>query len=186
MGKVARIAQEGQLKRCPRCEQTKPLEDYNKGNGQFGRRSICRECEHIIQNSPERVKRRRELEKLRRLNSEYVKRRNESDTKRRHINIKHTIWVYARMRALKKGIEFDITEDDFDLVEYCPLLGIKLEMSKGKAKDNSYSLDRIDNSKGYIKGNVWIISKKANALKGNASLDELELLVNNLRKYWIH
>jgi hypothetical protein len=57
MGKVARIAQEGQLKRCPRCEQTKPLEDYNKGNGQFGRRSICRECEHIIQNSPERVKR---------------------------------------------------------------------------------------------------------------------------------
>ena len=40
----------------------------------------------------------------------------------------------------------------------------------------------IDSTKGYIKGNVWVISKRANALKNNATIEELELLVKNLRK----
>lgn len=39
----------------------------------------------------------------------------------------------------------------------------------------------IDSSKGYIKGNVWVVSKRANTIKNNATLEELELLVANLR-----
>jgi len=38
-------------------------------------------------------------------------------------------------------------------------------------------LDRIDNNKGYIKDNVWVISRKANTIKNNASLEELKALV---------
>ena len=189
MGRVAKIAQEGQLKRCPKCELVKPLKEYNKGNGQFGRRSICRDCEKIIQNTPERKLRRRELEIIRRQNPEYVILRNNRDKLRRTSNInsiKMALLRSAKVRALKRDLEFNIGVEDFDLPEKCPLLNISLTCNLDKAKDNSYSLDRIDNSKGYIKGNVWIISNKANRLKGDASLEELEFLTKNLRYYWIH
>lgn len=36
------------------------------------------------------------------------------------------------------------------------------------------------------KGNVWIVSRRANMIKSDATLEELELLVNNLRTHWIH
>ena len=39
---------------------------------------------------------------------------------------------------------------------------------------------------GYTKGNVWIVSRRANMIKSDATLEELELLVNNLRTHWIH
>ena len=51
-----------------------------------------------------------------------------------------------------------------------------------QACPNSYSLDRIDSSKGYIPGNVWVISRRANAIKSDATLEELELLVKNLKE----
>ena len=44
-------------------------------------------------------------------------------------------------------------------------------------RSNSPSLDRIDNSKSYVKGNVKVISYKANILKGNGSIEELSAVV---------
>jgi hypothetical protein len=46
----------------------------------------------------------------------------------------------------------------------------------------SPTLDRIDNSKGYIVGNVWVISMRANRLKSDATVDELMMLATNLRE----
>lgn len=97
-------------------------------------------------------------------------------------NPKHWIWVAAKNRAKRKNIEFDISEDDFELPSICPLLNIPMWKNPDKACPNSYSLDRIDPKKGYIKGNVWVVSKRANAIKSDATLEELELLVSNLRK----
>ena len=168
-------------KECPRCHQIKLLSEYNKGNGMYGRRSICRECEKIIQNTPERRRRRRELELKRRISPEYIKHRNEMDKKRRLQNPKHWIWASAKFRAKRKGIEFTITENDFELPTTCPLLEIPMWKNPEEACANSYSLDRIDSTKGYIKGNVWVISKRANSIKSDATLEELELLVKNLR-----
>lgn len=168
-------------KECPHCHQIKSLSDYNKGNGMYGRRSICRECEHIIQNTPERRLRRRELELIRRQDPEHVKHRNTMDKKRRLQNPKHWLWATAKFRAKRKGIDFNITEEDFDLPNICPLLEIPMWKNPEEPCANSYSLDRIDSSKGYIKGNVWVVSKRANAIKSDATLEELELLVTNLR-----
>jgi len=88
----------------------------------------------------------------------------------------------SRNRAGKIGIDFNLVEDDIVIPETCPLLGVKLERNTGKktASDFSPSLDRIDSSKGYVKGNVWVISYRANKIKNNASLEELKLLVTNL------
>lgn len=79
----------------------------------------------------------------------------------------------AKLRAKKYNREFSITLSDLVLPETCPILGIPLEFSLDRAKANSPTLDRIDNTKGYIPGNVWIISRRANMMKNDASTDEL-------------
>ena len=188
--KRALKAKEGQTKKCSKCGNELPLEAFNKGNSLFGRRSFCRECEKVIQNTPERVARRRELELKRRENPEYVKHRNKKDRERRHSNVesyKKAMLSSARSRARSKNLDFNIDVSDIELPEVCPLLGIPLSINASN-KEFSYSLDRIDSSKGYVRGNVWVISDRANRLKNNATLEELDMLVTNLKKYthWIH
>ena len=92
------------------------------------------------------------------------------------------MWSRAKYRAAQKGREFIITKEDIVIPERCPLLGIPLVCHRGKGSQqgNSPSLDRIDPTKGYIKGNVWVISNRANTLKNDATLQELKTLVENL------
>lgn len=178
-------AVDGQTKICSKCGKELPLNAFNRGNSLYGRRSFCRECEHSIQNSPEYVARRRKNTLKKRENPEYVLKLNKADTNRRHNNV-NSLKLYllnsARQRAKVKGLNFNIDITDINLPDKCPLLGIPLSSFYGKATGNSYSIDRIDSSKGYIKGNIWVISNRANTLKGNATLEELELLVKNLKK----
>jgi len=84
----------------------------------------------------------------------------------------------AKRRAKGKGHEFNIDKTDIDIPILCPILGIPIVKVYTKGKNsgptsNSPSLDRIDNTKGYIKGNVRVISHKANTMKHNASPIEL-------------
>lgn len=85
----------------------------------------------------------------------------------------------ARTRATRKGFDFSITREDIgDLPSVCPALGIPLHPSTGKRSDGSYSLDRIDSSKGYIPGNVAVVSYLANRLKNNATSAQLRAIVD--------
>jgi hypothetical protein len=97
------------------------------------------------------------------------------------------MWRAKRSGARTLGIEFSITKEDIKevLVDVCPVLGIPLEFNMGKRDRhnyNSYSIDRIDSSKGYVKGNIQVMSKRANTLKSDATLEELEKLVAYMRK----
>jgi hypothetical protein len=87
------------------------------------------------------------------------------------------VWRNARNRAKEKGLEFSITLDDIVIPEFCPVLGIKLEKGNGPFKDASPSLDRLDNVKGYVKGNIAVISWRANRLKSDATIEEIEKLI---------
>ncbi len=91
----------------------------------------------------------------------------------------------AKYRANKKGIEFNLTVEDIYIPELCPLLNIPLYANRhgGKLTQHSPTLDRKNCELGYTKDNVWVISHKANRAKNNLSLDELELLVKNLKGY---
>lgn len=81
------------------------------------------------------------------------------------------LFVLAKRRAKKKKLDFDLCLEDIVLPEKCPYLNIELGMDL--ELDARYSVDRIDNSKGYIKGNVEVISYRANRLKNNANSAEL-------------
>ena len=90
----------------------------------------------------------------------------------------------ARRRAKKNGMVCDITISDIKIPELCPLLGIAIILGgDGVFNMNSPSLDRIDNSKGYVRGNIRVISLKANKLKSNLSLDELRFFAFSLPSY---
>jgi len=86
----------------------------------------------------------------------------------------------ARSRAKERGHIFDIEYTDIHIPEYCPILGIKLECHSGSSggKNNSPALGRIDNSKGYIKGNIMVISHLANVMKSSANPEQLIAFAN--------
>ena len=81
----------------------------------------------------------------------------------------------AKSRAKTRGLEFNIDESDIKIPEYCPILGIKLKSYSGSSggRYNSPALDRIDNKKGYVKGNIMVVSHRANMMKSDASKEEL-------------
>lgn len=91
----------------------------------------------------------------------------------------------SRYRAKQKGLEHNITLEDISIPEFCPVLGVRLESNTNNltAQNNSPSIDRIDNSKGYIKGNVRIISYRANAIKNNATIEELQKIINYMKTF---
>jgi hypothetical protein len=83
---------------------------------------------------------------------------------------------HAKYRAKKAGIPFAITVDDIPVPARCPVLNIPL-IAGEKPTPNSPSIDRTDNSKGYVPGNVRVISRAANLLKGECTvLDIVRLL----------
>jgi len=76
-------------------------------------------------------------------------------------------------RAKVIGVEFNLRPEDVIIPDTCPVLGIPLRFSNRPRDPNSPSIDRIDNRKGYTQDNVVIVSNRVNALKGDASVEEL-------------
>jgi len=86
-----------------------------------------------------------------------------------------------KSRATKRGIDFNLKEEDITIPDTCPVLGIPLKYGGNKNKDNSPSVDRIDNSKGYTKDNICVISYRANSLKSNATIKEIEAVLKYMK-----
>ena len=86
-----------------------------------------------------------------------------------------------KTRAKKRGLDFNIELEDIKTPAICPILGIPIVVKQSITNFNDYkgpqpdapSVDRIDNTKGYVKGNVQVISYKANSMKSNATPEEL-------------
>jgi hypothetical protein len=96
-------------------------------------------------------------------------------------------YVYAMVkrtehRAMEKNLPFDLSVSDIVIPEFCPILNVKLEIARGgENRDNSPSIDKIDPKAGYVKGNIQIISMKANRIKTNATVSDIERVLEYLK-----
>lgn len=178
-------------KQCRSCGEQKPFSDFSKqSRGIGGVRARCKPCEVAIQ-SQMRKDNPLSAEAARRgsrKNAHSLKGRVRRESFNRHDREErpgYYMWLRARNRAAKKGIEFTISPSDITIPEVCPVFGIKMVVAKGYYQnprgggaEESFSLDRIDNDYGYIPGNIAVISWYANRLKGDASIEQLEQIVS--------
>lgn len=95
----------------------------------------------------------------------------------RHSTV-YKLWYRAKRRAKERGQEFAIQMEDIQVPELCPVFGVPFEENTVYAA----SLDRIDSNLGYVKGNIQVLSARANTLKNDATADELEKLLAFMRK----
>jgi hypothetical protein len=87
----------------------------------------------------------------------------------------------TKKTAKTKNLEHNITAEDLILPKFCPLLEIEIDYSAGNGKSMfNPSVDRIDSSKGYIKGNVEVMSMLANLMKNKASAEQLKTFAKNI------
>lgn len=80
----------------------------------------------------------------------------------------------VRGRSKAMGLPFDLTVSDIEIPEFCPVLGIRLERGIKCNQDSSPSIDRLVPTKGYVKGNIKVISNLANRIKADATSDQIK------------
>lgn len=89
----------------------------------------------------------------------------------------------ARTRAKRDNTPFTIKFKDIpNAPAFCPVFGIRLRYN-GNGGRAAAGLDRIDTKKGYIPGNLAIISGHANRLKNSATIQEVEQILSYMKTY---
>jgi hypothetical protein len=96
---------------------------------------------------------------------------------------------HRRQVAEKEGIPFTITFDELLKPEFCPVLGVKLNYGCSTGKDgkqtrdpNKASIDKVVPELGYVPGNVFVISWKANKLKSDMTVEQLEKILDYMKR----
>lgn len=84
----------------------------------------------------------------------------------------------ARRRARERALDFDLKVCDIVVPCICPALGIPVFSTPGQQTPNTPSIDRVDNTKGYTKDNILIVSFRANELKSDSTISEMLKLTN--------
>lgn len=193
--------------KCICCGLEKDLDSFKYAkNRKFNRLPYCIDCTEQVKinrikeksdydklrleklKSPEFDEKRREIAKISYYNKkleypeEYKKYLLEKKLFRANNKEKYIYWRTKR-RSEKEGHPFNLDLEDIIIPKYCPILGIELDRYEGFDNFNVPSIDKIIPELGYIKGNIRIISKKANMMKLNANFEELKIFSKNILKY---
>jgi hypothetical protein len=146
--------------KCRGCEKEKPEESFpmRKDYPKHTRRPYCYECA-------------RNIERAR-----YERYKRESPFKHKASR--------ARSRASSLKVPCDIDEDYLESIwtDTCPVLGIPISISTPRGEPGAAELDRFDPFKGYVKGNVVFLSRKANNLKNQLTVETAFLLYQWMKK----
>lgn len=136
-------------KRCAKCKKWLPYENFGTNKASVSGYSFrCLDCQN-----------------------EYA--RTWSTTSRRR-DARIGLLLAARQRAREMHLPFNLTLTDIYVPLICPVLGIPIKTGSLKPVSGSPSLDRIIPKLGYIRGNIIVISFKANTIRSNASLEEIQ------------
>jgi len=139
---------------CKECNQSLNLNKFSlieKWNVNSDTRDICKKCSKILKQKNIRNR----------------------DWK---FDTKNILYSNAKQRAKKSNIEFTLTKEDIDIPDTCPVFGFPLKRENKETWMCAPSIDRIDNTRGYVKDNIIIVSRRANILKKDATIDELRKL----------
>ena len=123
------------------------------------------------------ITRERNTEAVRRWRAKHPERFKAYGDKYKATYPEQLILTRLKYSSKKRGLPCTLTVDDLKrmpIPAVCPVLNIPLKRGKGNISDNSPSLDRIDNLKGYELGNVMWVSWRANKLKHCATFEEME------------
>ena len=160
--------------KCKHCKQPKRVNELVEINGFV--RKCCKTCYASDELKPQRKKDKASLENRKKYEEFYEENKRRRDTD-------YNLHMYARRRAKKYGIPFDIKISDVIVPEFCPVLGIKLKPSKDSLDDFSPTLDKIVPELGYVKGNVCVISNRANRIKSDGTIKEHEKIISYIQKH---
>lgn len=135
------IVKDGSTKRCSKCGVEKSRDDFYVNNAvKDKRQSSCKIC-----------------------SARLIREIDRADPIRAMLG-------RARSRAREKGLDFALLPDHLKpLPVRCPIFDIELTRGNGQQDPAAYSLDRIDNTKGYVLGNIVVMSYLANRLKNDGT-----------------
>jgi len=173
------------MKQCTKCKDLKDPSDFNLNkNTKDGLSSHCRDCfREYYQLNKENI-----LEQKKQLKNDPVfrlLRRKYEQGRQKGIEGKmRSMLQAARRRAKEKNLDFNLTIKHMRSLygSHCPITGRVLiwETHQGFSPD-SPSLDRTDSNKGYVIGNVQIVSHRGNTWKNNMCLDDAMKVVRYLQ-----
>lgn len=190
--KKARLLKKGKVlnvtvteKYCPICQKIKISDEFyksTKGLSTDGLQFLCSDC-YNYHNDINKGKDKNYFRKLRAANdSDYKEHLNSLKRENSYKNHISIMLSNAKKRALKKGLEFNLTKEDIIIPELCPILNVPFIIGTKENYDFTPTIDRIDNSKGYIVNNIQIITNKANSMKNSADFKMLMNFANYINK----
>lgn len=141
-------------KECRGCLETKSLNEFPARKDRSGKlRPYCKNCSNNISRKRYEAHRRTNPFKLRA--------------------------TRARARSLWLNKPCDLTADYLESIwtGVCPVLKIPLKWTTDRYDESAAELDRFVPELGYVKGNVHFLSRKANRLKNNSSIQDIENLL---------
>jgi hypothetical protein len=137
------------------CGQTLSLDAFSKDNrSKLKRKSYCRACDRLYKQQHPHAR-----------------------------DPRYSMLQGAQRRARRKGLPFALTIDDIVIPAICPVLGIPLQRAAKRPRYNSPSLDQIAPGRGYVQGNIEVMSNRANMLKSNATIAELEAVLAHMKQH---
>jgi len=176
--------------KCPRCGKQKPRSEFPPKRIKVDSR--CKDCyrkrKRELYHAHKEERREKAREIARKSYWKYVDVTREKLRKRAKRTRKRdplgSLLRGAKAAAKTKGFKFNLTRDDLDLPSHCPVFGTKLKPQKRGSKrfGDAPSVDRIDSTRGYTRGNCVIISRHANCVKSYGTAEDHERIAKWMRE----
>lgn len=167
---------------CLQCKIEKTLDNFEFIEDLERHHTWCNDCK-ILKLKPYK----QAINRLRYLSKKKNRKKNhEAQLRYQKKYPEKQLLARAKTRSNERGHRFNLDISDIKIPEYCPILGLKLitrsDPDDPTTLDHVASIDKIVSELGYVKGNVQIISYRANQLKNDASVEEMELITKWFKK----